>query len=106
MKMNQYKDLTFADTVRLAAEAEQKNQEAAARVQLSSKNGQVELMNFQARLEAGEISQAEFDTLNPLTRGVDSTKPKQYTYNQESPIDEESIAAELTPEDRKMLILK
>ena len=104
--MTQYRELTFADTVRLAAEAERKAQEAVARVCLSSQEEQIELMNLQARLDAGEITQAEFDTLNPLTRGVDNTKPRQYTYDQAPPIDEETIANELTPEEKRMLTLK
>lgn len=64
-------------------------------------------MNLQAKLDAGEISQAEFNTLNPLNRGLEAApKEKKYTFNQEPVIDEESIMEELTPEDRKMLTLK
>lgn len=106
MNMAQYREYTYADTVRLALEAEQKAQEAKARVALSSEDEQKEFLTLQAKLDAGEISQAEFDTLNPLTRGISSDKQKQYTYTQESPIDEDSIAAELTQEDKKMLTLK
>lgn len=105
--MTQYRDLTYADSARLAAEAEKRQQEAAARVNLSSENEQEEFMTLQARLDAGEITQAEFDTLNPLTRGVSREKQKTYTFNQEQiGVNEEDILAELTEDDKKMLAVK
>lgn len=105
--MTQYRDLTYADSARLAAEAEKREQEAAARVNLSSENEQEEFMTLQARLDAGEITQAEFDTLNPLTRGVSREKQKTYTFNQEQiGVNEEDILAELTEDDKKMLAVK
>lgn len=107
MNMQQYREYTYADTVKLATEAKQKEAEAKAKVALSSEEEQQQFMALQTKLDAGEISQAQFDTLNPLTRGIDtSQEQKTYTFTQESPIDEDSIAAELTPEDKKMLTLK
>lgn len=107
MNMTQYRSLTYADTARLAAEAEKREQEAAARVNLSSEDEQAEFMDLQAKLDAGEITQAEFDTLNPLTRGVSREKQKTYTFTQEQMgINEEDILAELTEEDKKMLAVK
>lgn len=105
--MTQYRDLTYADTARLAAEAEKRQQEAEARVALSSEDEQEEFMLLQARLDAGEITQAEFDTLNPLTRGISRQQEKKYTFDQEQiGINEDDILAELTEEDKKMLAVK
>ena len=59
MNMTQYRNLTYADTIRLAAEQEKKDQEAAARASLSSEDEQEEFMNLQAKLDAGEISHTE-----------------------------------------------
>lgn len=105
--MTQYRNYTYADTVRLAEEAKQKDEDAQARVQLSDEEEQQEFMDLQAKLDAGQISQSEFDTLNPLTRGVENTPKKQYTFEQQQNlIDEDNLAAELTPEDKRMLSLK
>lgn len=107
MNMTQYRNYTYADTVRLAEEAKQKDENAQARVQLSDEEEQQEFMDLQAKLDAGQISQSEFDTLNPLTRGVENTPKKQYTFEQQQNlIDEDNLAAELTPEDKRMLSLK
>ena len=105
--MTQYRNLTYADTVRLAAEQEKRDQEVAARVGLASEDEQEEFMNLQAKLDAGEISQAEFDTLNPLMRGVERQQGRKYTFDQEQiGINEDDILAELTDEDKKILAAK
>jgi len=107
MNMTQYRNLTYADSARLAAEEEKRQQEAAARVSLASEDEQEEFMNLQAKLDAGEISQAEFDTLNPLMRGVERQQSRKYTFDQEQiGINEDDILAELTEEDKKMLATK
>ena len=105
--MTQYRNLTYADTARLAAEEEKRQQEAAARVNLASEDEQEEFMNLQAKLDAGEISQAEFDTLNPLMRGVERQQARKYTFDQEQiGINEDDILEELTDEEKKMLAVK
>ena len=97
--MTQYRNLTYADSARLAAEEEKRQQEAAARVNLASEDEQEEFMNLQAKLDAGEISQAEFDTLNPLMRGVERQQTRKYTFDQEEiGINEDDILEELTDE--------
>ena len=107
MNMTQYRNLTYADTARLAAEQEKRDQEAAARVNLSTEDEQEEFMNLQAKLDAGEISQAEFDTLNPLMRGVERYQGRKYTFDQEQiGINEDDILESLTDEDKKMLATK
>ena len=107
MNMTQYRNLTYADSARLAAEEEKRQQEAAARVNLASEDEQEEFMNLQAKLDAGEISQAEFDTLNPLMRGVERQQTRKYTFDQEEiGINEDNILEELTDEDKKMLATK
>ena len=107
MNMTQYRSLTYADTARLAAEQEKRDQEAAARVNLASEDEQEEFMNLQAKLDAGEISQAEFDTLNPLMRGVERQQSRKYTFDQEQiGINEDDILAELTEDEKKALAVK
>ena len=101
MNMTQYRNLTYADTARLAAEQEKRDQEAAARVSLASEDEQEEFMNLQ------EISQAEFDTLNPLMRGVERQQSRKYTFDQEQiGINEDDILAELTEDEKKALAVK
>ena len=105
MNMMQYRDYTYADTVRLAVEAEKKEQEIAARVALTSESDQEEFMNLQAKLDAGEISLEEFNTRNPLARGMEAPqKEKKYTYDQEPLVNEDEIMENLTDEERKMLM--
>ena len=105
--MTQYRNLTYADTARLAAEQEKRDQEAAARVSLAREDEQEEFMNLQAKLDAGEISQAEFDTLNPLMRGVERQQTRKYTFDQEQiGINEDDILAELTEDEKKALAVK
>lgn len=107
MNMMQYRDYTYADTVRLAVEAEKKEQEIAARVALTSESDQEEFMNLQAKLDAGEISLEEFNTRNPLARGMEAPqKEKKYTYDQEPLVNEDEIMENLTDEERKMLMRK
>ena len=107
MNMMQYRDYTYADTVRLAVEAEKKEQEVAARVALTSESDQEEFMNLQAKLDAGEISLEEFNTRNPLARGMEAPqKEKKYTYDQEPLVNEDEIMENLTDEERKTLMRK
>lgn len=107
MNMMQYRDYTYADTVRLAVEAEKKEQEVAARVALTSESDQEEFMNLQAKLDAGEISLEEFNTRNPLARGMEAPqKEKKYTYDQEPLVNEDEIMENLNDEERKMLMRK
>lgn len=107
MNMTQYRNLTYADTARLAAEEEKRQQEASARVNLANEDEQEEFMNLQAKLDAGEISQAEFDTLNPLMRGVERQQARKYTFDQEQiGINEDDILEELSDEEKKMLATK
>lgn len=105
--MTQYRNLSYADTARLAAEEEKRQQEAAARANLSSEDEQEEFMALQAKLDAGEISQAEFDTLNPLTRGIERHQTRKYTFDQEQlSVNEDDILSELSEEEKKMLATK
>lgn len=71
MKMNQFKDYTYADTERLQFQAEKENEAIAARLALQSPEAREELNRLQQQLDAGEISQAQFDTLNPISRIAD-----------------------------------
>jgi hypothetical protein len=102
MNLAQFRQYTYADTERLAEEAAAKEPEAKSVVQ--DEEAQAEFLELQKKLDAGEITQAEFDTLNPLQRGKGSTR--DYTFTQASPINEDEILAELTAEEQKMLAMK
>lgn len=68
MKMNQFKDYTYADTERLQFQAEKDKQAIAARLAQNDTAAREKMMELQQQLDAGEISQAQFDTLNPISQ--------------------------------------
>ena len=102
MNMTQYKDLTFADSDRLNFEDQKAEQEAAAAQEQAKLNEE----NLRERLEKGEISQAEYDTLSHTT--VDAAKN---AYNPGFaigiiPPDNSALLEQLTDEDYQYLNLK
>lgn len=104
--MQQYRNYTYADTVRLQVKMEKEQEEIAARTNPLTQQAQEEFAALQARLDAGEISQAEFDTLNPLTRGMDRISKPVYTFAKDERITEEEILEQLSADEKKMLSQK
>lgn len=91
MKMTQYKDYTYADTDKLNF----KGQKAAEKQAMSDQK----IASLREKLEKGEISQAEFDTLSSPVEG-----PQFITnFSQEN---EDKITEQLTEEDYQYLLLK
>lgn len=115
MKLKQWRELTWADTERIAEERKEARAEAAEK----SKSRNVEL---KAAFEAGEITEAEYKTfvnteilydegsnLSPVT-GNPITGPNGFnTFDETQFIDEAELpdpAAELTKEDKIYLAMK
>ncbi len=105
MNMDQYREYTYADSDRLNFEAKKKEQEAAAkREQMFNPEKEAEL---KAKLESGEISQAEYNTLSSTTYTAPAEEePRIKNYFMEYEINENDIADKLTDEDRLYLISK
>ena len=105
MNMAQFADYGYADTDHLNFEEERKKQEAAAR--RSQAFDPVKEEELKRKLEAGEISQAEYNTLSVTTFSEkEEEKPHIKTYFSEYEINENDIADQLTDEDRLSLIAK
>lgn len=107
MNMSQYKDYTYADSDKLNFEDQKLEQEAAARRETQSdENYEADLLN---KLESGEISQAEYNTLT-LTNAQDETLiigGGAATFIPDfTAIDEGKIASELSEDEIQYLILK
>lgn len=93
MKMTQYRDYTYADSDKL----NYKDQRDAASTALS----ETQIQELQRKLDKGEITQAEFNTLVNSPVG---DEPQFITnFSQEK---EDKIRAELTEEDFQYLLLK
>ena len=102
MGMVQYKDLHFSDSDRLNFENQKAEQEAAAAREQQGKTEE----NLRARLERGEISQAEYNTLSVTTANA-----AQQAYNPGfvvgiAPPDNSALLEQLTEEDYQYLNLK
>lgn len=94
MKLNQNANYTFADTDKLNF----KEQKTSQQIQME----EAKIAALQEKLEKGEITQAEFDT---LTAPADSFTPTQFTPNI-SIEHENQIREQLTDEDYQYLLLK
>lgn len=105
MNMAQYRHLSYADTDKIQFEADKLKSEAAARMAANSEEFSNQLLELQEKLDRGEISQAEFDTLNPLN-AIDPFEANSMNFIQESPIDEDDLRKQLDAEEIKYLTLK
>lgn len=106
MKMAQYKDLTYADSDRLNFADEKLQQEAEARrATLANDEETIAYVEeLQQKLAAGEITEAEFKTLNPLLAAEQKRIIPEFIKPVE--VNEEDILAKLTDEDRTYLATK
>lgn len=102
MKMAQYRDYSFADSDKLNFEQEKNEREAAARREAEGRNAEYEA-ELKRKYEAGEISQAQYETLKSPEPGEEIDK---IDFIQPSGVDEEKIQKELTEEDFQYLTLK
>lgn len=107
MNMTQYKDFCYADTNKINAEAEQKRQEEIARRESIRKINEQNTTILQEKLEKGEISEAEYKTLNVANNEEEATtfiKPSlQFNSNV---VSEEEILKNLNADDQLYLTTK
>lgn len=108
MNMTQYKDYVYADSDRLNFEDQKSAQEAAARREAKGQdeNYEAELL---ARLEEGEISEAEYNTLtlsNAQSEALAIGGGAATFIPDFSAVDEGKIASELSEDEIQYLILK
>lgn len=103
LNLSQYKDLHYADSDRINFENKKESDAKASKEQIEKE--EAELLR---KLEAGEISQQEYDTLS-LT-----TKPEEKTFAFEDglafitppEVDNSELLEQLTEEDYQYLMLK
>lgn len=104
MKIVQYAKYGYADTEQLEFKTNKERQDIIARQVAADASKSAELLKLQQQLDAGEISQAQFDTLSPLTANYDFDEP---TFNEvPKDLDEEAILKDLEEEEIKMLRIK
>lgn len=100
MQMTQWKEYTFKDSDALNFKNEKEQKSEEERIQEQLRNEQL-LADLTERYENGEISKAEFDTLNPL-----NYEEEKIEFIQPTGIDENAIASQLSEEDMQYLSLK
>lgn len=112
MNMNQYVQYTYADSDKLNFQALKEKEEAKAKREEMGLNQQYE-DELKAKLDAGEISEAEYNTLSHTTESSAEIEEEKLTVaappqfiQDVSQVNEDSIKAELAEEDIKYLALK
>ena len=108
MNMAQYSDYCYADSDKLNFENLKSREEAKARREELGRNEEYEA-NLKSKLDNGEISEAEYNTLSHTTdfseETLESAAPPQFIQDV-SQVNEDSIKAELSEDDIKYLALK
>ncbi len=102
MNMNQYKMLRYSDSDRLNFANQKAQQEAEAAQEKRQEQEEI----LKAKLEAGEISQAEYKTMSPTTTKDAIMAFNNPTIGELPHPDGEAILAQLTEEDLQYLNLK
>lgn len=102
MNMTQFNMYSYADTERLAEEAETRKREEAARRESIREHNKELLGSLQERLETGEISEAEYNTLNMEDNDVSAT----INLNSYNNLQEENLLKDLTADDQMYLMTK
>lgn len=109
MGMIQYRDYSFKDSDALNF-AEQKKREEIENRQQRYKENEEYFAELQKKLEEGEISEAEYNTLASDNKDNDPSRPDvpilTTTFIQPIEVNEEDIRTELEEEDMKYLALK
>ena len=105
MNMKQWNEYTYADSDKLNFADKKIEQEAAARREQQGLDEDYE-QDLIEKLENGEISQAEYDTLT--RKNVEEENPVSFTpqFVRDFSVDENEIAAQLAEEEIQYLMLK
>lgn len=110
MNMNQYKDYRYADSDKLNFEALKEREEARAKREALGMDKEYEA-NLKAKLENGEITEAEYNTLSHTTESSAEIEenalaaPPQFIQDV-TQLNEDDIKKELSEDDIKYLALK
>ena len=102
LNMNQYKDYRYADTDRLNF-ADKKAQQEASVAQENREKSEEEL---KAKLEAGEISQAEYNTMSATTTQLAIDAFNSPVIAGIPQVDNTELLKQLSDEDYQYLNLK
>lgn len=105
MNMTQYNQYTYEDTERLKAEKEQREAEEAARRETIRQNNAEFTEQLQQKLANGEISEAEFNTLNVADNELESAANQTPAFYGAG-TNEDEIMKSLSAEDQLYLISK
>ena len=97
MKMNQYKDFRYKDTDQLEFKFNKEREQIAARKALNNPEVQKQMVELQRQLDSGEITQAQYDTLNPLQYLEEDHQFLEFSTS--IGVDEEEIRRQLSDEE-------
>ena len=103
MNMTQYNMYTYEDTERLKAEKQQREAEEAARRESFRQNNAELTEQLQQKLANGEISEAEFNTLN-VADSESAAEPTPAFFG--TGVNEEEISKSLSADEQLYLIAK
>lgn len=106
MNMTQYNTYTYADTERIQQESEQKHREEAARRESIRESNKEYIASLQEKLERGEISEAEYNTLNVANNEEEEETRRRISSAAFGGTNEEEILKSLTADDQVYLISK
>ena len=97
MKMNQYKEFRYKDTDQLEFKFNKEREQIAARKALNNPEVQKQMVELQRQLDSGEITQAQYDTLNPLQSLEEDHQFLEFSTS--IGVDEEEIRRNLSDEE-------
>jgi len=100
--MVQYKQYTFADTDKLNYADKKQQQESEAALAAAQEREE----ELRAKLERGEITEAQYNTLSAGTASSNTTPEFEIPNTPQYTIDESVITDSLTDEDIQFLMLK
>ena len=106
MNMTQYNQYTYEDTARLKAEKEQREAEEAARRESIRQNNAEFTEQLQQKFANGEISEAEFNTLNVAENEEEVAAATASPAFYGNATNEDEIMKSLSAEDQLYLISK
>lgn len=105
MNMTQYSMYTYADTERIQEEADQKRREEAARRTAARESAQQFNEVLKERLEKGEISQAEYNTLTYDNNEEEAEQMRAAAFSGNN-ASEEELLKNMTADDQMYLMTK
>lgn len=102
MQMKQWRPYKYADSDRLNAEIQKNREEIASRMAANSPDAAAKLAELQDQLDRGEITEAQFNTLNPIN-ALEKQVPEFLEYAPDGSEVEEEILSKLEEDEIYML---